>query len=54
VPFGFATYYPGARLLARGDFRHIGFVVPLVSLASAALAILSWEFGVRHYSSTGS
>jgi ABC-2 type transport system permease protein len=54
VPFGFATYYPGARLLARGDFRHIGLVVPLVSIACAALAILSWEFGVRHYSSTGS
>src|SRR5580700_3384469 len=54
IPFGFATFYPASRLLGRGDFRHIGFIVPLVSLACAALAILSWEFGVRHYSSTGS
>ena len=54
VPFGFATFYPGARLLARGNFHHIGFTLPLVSVTCAALAVFSWNFGVRHYSSTGS
>jgi ABC-2 type transport system permease protein len=54
VPFAFATFYPGARLLGRGDFRHIGIVVPLVAAVCTVLASLAWSRGVRHYSSTGS
>lgn len=54
VPFGFATFYPGARLLARGEFRHLALLVPLVTTACVGVACLAWTRGVRHYSSTGS
>jgi len=54
VPFGFATFYPGARLLARGEFSHLALLVPTVAAACALVAGFAWTQGVRHYSSTGS
>jgi ABC-2 type transport system permease protein len=54
VPFGFATFYPGARLLAHGDFRHSAALIPVVAIVCATVAIFAWSRGVRHYSSTGS
>jgi len=54
VPFAFATFYPGARLLAHGEWRRFALYVPFVAATCAVLACLLWSRGVRHYSSTGS
>lgn len=54
IPFGFATFYPATRLLGRPEFRLYAPLIPLVSLATFALAATSWRFGLRRYSSTGS
>ena len=54
VPFGFATFYPSARLLGRAEFRGYAPLIPLVAAATLALAATAWRFGLRRYSSTGS
>jgi ABC-2 type transport system permease protein len=54
VPFAFATFYPGARLLAHGEWRQLALYIPLVAVVCSILACLLWNRGVRHYSSTGS
>jgi ABC-2 type transport system permease protein len=54
IPFGFASFYPTARLLGREEFRNFAWGVPLVAAAFLALAITLWNEGVKRYSSTGS
>ncbi len=54
IPFGFATFYPSARLLGRAEFRAYAPLIPLVAAAALAVALTSWRLGTRHYSSTGS
>jgi ABC-2 type transport system permease protein len=54
VPFGFATFYPGARLLAHGEWHKFAIYIPVVAAVCAVLACFVWSTGVRHYSSTGS
>jgi ABC-2 type transport system permease protein len=54
IPFGFATFYPSARLLGRPEYRGYAPLVPLIAVATMALAATSWRFGLRRYSSTGS
>jgi ABC-2 type transport system permease protein len=54
IPFGFASFYPTVRLLGRQEFRAYAPLVPVVAAGFSALALLLWQRGVRHYSSTGS
>jgi len=54
IPFGFASFYPSVRLLGRQEFRAYAPLVPVVAVGFAALALVLWQRGVRHYSSTGS
>lgn len=58
VPLAFVAYYPGLYLLDRTDPlglpRIVSFATPLVAVAFFALAWRFWEWGVRHYQSTGS
>ena len=54
VPFGLASYYPSVRLLGRTVTPEYAPLVPVVAVAFFALALLLWNAGTRHYSSTGS
>lgn len=58
IPIAFVAYYPGLYFLGREDPlglpRFISFLTPLVTLAFCAVAFWFWEWGVRHYQSTGS
>jgi viologen exporter family transport system permease protein len=54
IPFGFASFYPTVRLLHRAEFRRYALFVPVVAALCLSITILVWNFGVRHYSSTGS
>jgi ABC-2 type transport system permease protein len=54
IPFGLASFYPSVRLLGRTATPGYLPFVPLVALIFLTLAISLWNFGTRHYSSTGS
>jgi len=54
IPFAFASFYPTARFLGRGEFRVEFWAVPLVAAVTMSLALLIWNSGVRRYHSTGS
>jgi ABC-2 type transport system permease protein len=54
IPFGLASFYPSVRLLGRTVHPEYAPLVPVVAVVFLALAISVWNFGTRHYSSTGS
>ncbi len=54
IPFGLASFYPSARLLGRAVAPEYTAFVPVVAAAFLTLAIALWNFGSRHYASTGS
>jgi ABC-2 type transport system permease protein len=54
LPFGFASFYPTAGVLRGDAYRLYSWLLPLVTAAFLALAVLIWQRGTRNYSSTGS
>jgi len=54
IPFGLASFYPSVRLLGRTVTPEYLPLVPVVAVVFLAIAISLWNFGTRHYSSTGS
>ena len=54
IPFGLASFYPSVRLLGRAVTPEYAPLVPVVAAAFLTAAILLWNFGTRHYASTGS
>ncbi|MBZ5501995.1 MAG: ABC-2 family transporter protein [Acidobacteriia bacterium] len=54
IPFGLASFYPSVRLLGRTVTPEYTAFVPVVAAAFLTLAIALWNFGSRHYASTGS
>jgi ABC-2 type transport system permease protein len=58
VPLAFGTFVPTCYLLGRplpfGLPNAIVFVSPLIALIFAFIARFVWQFGVRHYQSSGS
>ena len=54
VPFGFATFYPSAKLLGHIEYDPYFFALPVVTLAFLGMSIMLWNRGVQNYSSTGS
>ncbi len=53
IPFAFASFYPTVRFIGHGEFREQFYLVPVVALVLAGLALLVWNEGVKHYKSTG-
>jgi len=54
IPFAFATFYPGSRLLGRSEWTYLAWASPLVALACLVMTIRLWEREVRRYAGTGS
>lgn len=54
IPFGFATFYPTARLLRHAGYNVYFYLMPLVAAVFVTLAFTLWNRGVQNYSSTGS
>jgi ABC-2 type transport system permease protein len=54
IPFGLASFYPSVRLLGRTVTPEYLPLVPVVAGVFLIIAIALWNFGTRHYSSTGS
>ncbi len=57
IPLAFVAYYPGLYFLDRTDPfgvpPQVSFLAPVVSVVFFAFAWRVWEWGVRHYQSTG-
>ena len=51
---GLASYYPSVRMLGRTVTPEYAPFVPLVAAVFLTVSISLWNFGTRHYSSTGS
>jgi ABC-2 type transport system permease protein len=54
IPFGLASFYPSVRMLGRTVSPSYAELVPVVAAGFLTIAISLWNFGTRHYSSTGS
>ena len=58
IPMAFVAYYPALFVLGRDDpFGAPGwarFISPLIAVVMVLLARAVWNFGIRHYRSTGS
>jgi len=54
IPFAFATFYPTARALHRGEFLAYFWASPFVAVAVAVVAVMTWNAGIKRYGSTGS
>ncbi len=54
IPFGLASFYPSVRLLGRAVIPEYAPLVPVVAAIFFAVAVSLWNFGTRHYASTGS
>jgi ABC-2 type transport system permease protein len=54
IPFGLASFYPSARLLGRSVTPQYLPFVPVVAVVFLTVSISVWNFGTRHYASTGS
>lgn len=53
IPYGFASFYPASRLLGL-DLGTLAWAGPFVAAALLLIAYRVWQFGLRHYWSTGS
>ena len=53
IPFGLASFYPSVRMLGRTISPQYAPLVPVVAIVFLTIAISLWNFGARHYSSTG-
>ncbi len=58
IPLGCVTYYPGIAILGHADPLGapaiVGWLAPLAGPVFLVLCLQVWQFGVRHYRSTGS
>lgn len=53
VPFAFVSYFP-AEFLLKKEFGMVSFLGPIVALILWIIAIKAWNFGLKHYKSSGS
>ncbi len=58
LPFAFMNFYPAAALLGKeiptGYPAFLPYLSPVVGVLLFALSILLWNWGLKHYQSTGS
>jgi ABC-2 type transport system permease protein len=58
IPAIFMNYYPALYLLDKPDpFGmpvFVRFLAPVAGLGLLAAALIFWQYGLRHYESTGS
>jgi len=52
VPYGLASFYPASYLLGR-SLGYIAWLAPVAAGILLFIAYRFWEFGLRHYNSTG-
>ena len=53
IPYGFASFYPASYILNR-DVGSLVWIGPLIAAALMFVGYRLWQFGLQHYSGTGS
>jgi len=57
IPYAFINFYPAQFFLGKQDFlmfnQSLQYLTPLIGLILFILAYKFWNFGLRHYKSTG-
>lgn len=53
IPYGFASFYPANYFFDKGYYTY-SLLSPLVALFLWCTALKVWDYGIRHYASTGS
>lgn len=57
IPYAFISFYPAQYFLGKQDFlmfnQSIQYLTPIIGLVLFILAYKFWNFGLRHYKSTG-
>lgn len=53
VPFAFVSYFPAELLLGK-ELGFLSFFAPIVAIVFWIIAIIVWNFGLKHYKSSGS
>jgi len=57
IPLAFMNYFPSQVFLGRSDYIFspaLGYMTPIVGITLFLIALKFWNFGIRHYQSTGS
>jgi ABC-2 type transport system permease protein len=52
VPYGLASFYPASYLLDR-QVGNLAWIAPLIAALLLFLGYRFWQFGLKHYNSTG-
>jgi len=52
VPYGLASFYPASYLLNR-EMGNLAWLAPFVAAALLLIGYRFWQFGLKHYNSTG-
>jgi ABC-2 type transport system permease protein len=52
IPYGLASFYPASYILGR-DLGWVAWLAPFVAALLLFLGYRFWQFGLRHYNSTG-
>ena len=52
LPFAFVSYFPASYLLGR-EFGVISFIAPLIAILFWIIAVELWNWGLKHYKSSG-
>lgn len=53
VPYAFASFYPVNYFLDKG-YKNMAYLTPVVAIVLWMIGLRVWNFGIKHYSSTGS
>jgi len=53
IPYGFTSFYPASYLLGR-NIGGLAWLGPVIAVVLLFLGYRTWQFGLRHYSGTGS
>jgi len=54
LPFAFVGFYPAAFFLNRAEWLRMALLTPVVGAVFLGLALLFWNYGVKHYRGAGS
>ncbi len=52
LPFAFVSFFPAAYLLNR-DYGYLSFIAPLIAIIFWIIAVKLWNWGLKHYKSSG-
>jgi ABC-2 type transport system permease protein len=53
IPFAFASFFPVAVLLGRGEESWVGLLTPVVAVYCTLMAAWAFHRGLRRYESAG-